>query len=572
MYPRPNFSVLLALSLALNIAGGNSDRDDRIQPDREYARDRAHMVFNAVHSAGRLWGSALYHNGFGFFPATVPMGTTFYHGSRSNDTPSSPEWLAFDIEHAENFARSFRSRRGRGFPGRPPQTKSSNGKVIGTGEIVPESEEYREELRRRSDDMILSTGDMETDVSDTTEGDDPVNFRGYLHTYQTSRELNVLVVDGMSAGKTSMGTLDSQDLLLRENNTSGKLDEWDRALDLCKLASEWGLDGFVRAEIGVEIIKCDFGNGLNLDSMIRTELHHKTMGGFRLAMFQWVRAVAERYDGVGADRLRIDFSSMVSGLFFPVNISSTMPERPDLKRLGAATLDELRDIKKYLKDILRQPRRFTVNWQGTADLIINRYSKRLALMAYKSLLLRHFVEEIESATLTWVDAPPTPDDVSVADQEATNRTADAIEQCRIHYLRPALSAKERWSAEDELIYTSFDAVLNMICQTLFSVRSRLLEASGSNLTDYRIKGDMDNNAELEKAIEDGRITIQELIDTLGWSIWKKPQPCAPDETSTIAMWPFGTKEDHWHPGCRAIDTVQHPTDTYWDLHLPRGNA
>ncbi|KAM0250261.1 hypothetical protein ACHAP5_002320, partial [Fusarium lateritium] len=547
-------------------------------PDRESARDRAHMVFNAVHSAGRLWGSALNHNGFGFFPATVPMGTTFYHGSRTNVTPSGPEWLAFDIEHAENFARSFRLRRGRG---RPPQTKSANDKVIGKEGIVPGSEEYREELRRRSDDTVLHAGDAEADISDEikgnegnegNEGNDPVNFRGYLHTYQTSRELNVLLIDGMSAGKTNMGTLDSQDFLLRENNTSGKLDEWHRALDLCKLASEWGFDGFVRSEIGVEIIKCDFGNGLNLVSVTRTELYDKTMGRFGLAMFQWVRAVAERYDGVGADRLRIDFSSMVSGLFFPVNISSTIPERPDLKRLSAATLDELRYVKEYLRDILRQPRRFTVNWQGAADLIINRYSKRLALMVYRSLPSRHFIEEIETATLTWVDAPPTPDDVSMADREATNRTADAIEQCRIHYLLPALSAKERWSAEDELTYTSFDAVLNLICQTLFSVRSRLLKASGSNLTDYKIKGDIDNNPELEEAIEDGRITIQELIDTLGWSIWKKPQPCAPDEISTIAMWPFGMKEDHWHPGCRTVDRVQHPTDSYWDIVLPRRNV
>ncbi|KAM0270352.1 hypothetical protein ACHAPA_003536 [Fusarium lateritium] len=500
------------------------------------------------------------------------MGTTFYHGSRTNVTPSGPEWLAFDIEHAENFARSFRHRRGRG---RPPQAKSSNDEVIGTGEIVPGSEEYREELRRRSDDTVFRTGDTEADISDEikgNEGNDPVNFRGYLHTYQTSRELNVLLIDGMSAGKTNMGTLDSQDFLLRENNTSGKLDEWHRAFDLCKLASEWGLDGFVRAEIGVEIIKCDFGNGLNLSSVIRTELYDKTMGRFGLAMFQWARAVAERYDGVGSDRLRIDFSSMVSGLFFPVNISSTMPERPDLKRLSAATLDELRYIKEYLKDILRQPRRFTVNWQGTADLIIDRYSKRLALMAYRSLPLRHFIEEIETATLTWVDAPTTPGDVSMAGREVTNRTADAIEQCRIHYLLPALSAKERWSAEDELTYTSFDAVLNLICQTLFSVRSLLLEASGSNLTDYKIKGDIDNNPELEEAIENGRITIQELIDTLGWSIWKKPQPCTPDEISMIAMWPFGTKEDHWNPGCRTVDRVQHPTDSYWDIVLPRRNV
>ncbi|KAF4999958.1 hypothetical protein FGRMN_2100 [Fusarium graminum] len=521
--------------------------------------------FNQI--ARRQWGSSLYHNGFGFFPATVPMGTTFYHGARTNVTPSGLEWLALDIEHSGHFARSFRKRPDRG---RPPQAEMETPEME---DVLPGGQEAREELRRRSENRdVYYTSDREDEVGELTDPNDAVNFRGYLHTYQTNREFNVLLVDGMSAGKTSMGTLDSQDLVLRENNTNHNMDEWHRALDLCKLATEWGLDGFVRMELGVEIIKCDFGNGLDLVSMVRTEMYNRTMGRNEMARFQWARAVAERYDGVGADRLRIDFSSMVSGLFFPINISSTTPERPDLKRLGAATLDELRDIKAYLRDMLRQPRRFTVNWQGVADLIINRYSKRLTLMVYEPLSLHFFVDEIEAATLTWVDAPPLPDDVSMAEREGVNRTADAIEPCRVHYLRTALAVKKRWNIEDELIYTSLDTVLGTICQTLFLVRSRLLEASGSELSGYKIKDGFEGNGELEKAAQNGRATIQELIDNLGWSTWKRPQPCAPDETSMIAMWPFGTKEDHWHPGCRSIDTFQHPTDTYWDLRMARGKV
>ncbi|KAJ4267230.1 hypothetical protein NW762_003332 [Fusarium torreyae] len=560
MVLKPSFGVLSVLSLALNGASGHNDGAERIQPSHEYARDRAHMVFNAIHSAGRQWGSALYHNGFGFFPATVPEGAIFYHGSRQNVTPSGPEWLAFDIEHAENFARSSRGRRRR----RPPQTRPPPGdKKPGKGKGPPEDQEFREELRRRSEhsEIDYDPGDPDDNA--------PVNFRGYLHTYQANRELNILLIDGMSAGKTKMGTLDSQDILLRENNTKeDEMDEWHRALDLCDIATKWGFDGFSRIEIGVEIIKCDFNSGLDLVSMTRTELIDNMIGNVGLGIFQWIRAVGERYNGIAGDRLRIDFSSMVSGLFFPINISSTIAERPDLMRLGAATLDELKDIKAYLKDVWQQPRRFTVNWQGVADLIIDRYSKRLALMAYESLPSHYFVDEIEDATLIWVDAPSLPDDVSMTEQEK-NRTADGIEQCRIHYLRPVLLAKKRWSLEDELIYTSIDTVLATICQELFSVRSRLLQASGSSLNDYRITGDRKDNPELNKAVEDGRVAIQRLKDSLGWSIWKQPQPCTPDEISVIAMWPFGTKEDHWHPGCRSIDVVQNPSDSYWNVHVPR---
>ncbi|KAF5017435.1 hypothetical protein F66182_10639 [Fusarium sp. NRRL 66182] len=519
------------------------------------------MVFNAIHSAGRQWGSSLYHNGFGFFPATVPTGTMFYHGARQNQTPTGPEWLAFEVEHAENFARSFRFKYGRKpFPGvRPPP---GNGKP-GKQKVMPGAEMFREELRRRSEhELNNDRNEGGFDSSDLADDSPPVNFRGYLHTYQTNRELSVLLIDGMSAGKTSMGTLDSQDLLLRENNTDdGAMDEWHRALDLCDVAAEWGFDGFARVEIGFEIIKCNFSSGLDLVSMMRTELYDNMMGEHDLSLFRWARAVGERYNDIGGDRLRIDFSSMVSGLFFPINISSTNAERPDLLRLGAATLDELKDLKAYLKDVVHQPRRFTVNWQGVVDLVVSRYSKRLAFMTWESLSWHYFIDEIEAATLTWVDAPRQPDDVALTEQEL-NRTADAIERCRTHYLRPALLAKKRWSLEDELIYTSIDAVLGNICRELFSVRSRLLEASGSSLNDYKIKGSKDKT-ELNNAVEKGRSAIKGLVESLGWSVWTQPQPCPPDEMPFIAMWPFGAEEDHWHPGCRSIDQIQHPANTYW---------
>ncbi|CZR48274.1 uncharacterized protein FPRO_12884 [Fusarium proliferatum ET1] len=566
MVPKASFGVLGVLALASGVASGR----EGIQPEHEYAKERAHMVFNAIHSAGREWGSALYHNGFGFFPATVPEGTIFYHGSRQNVTPTGPEWLAFDIEHAENFARSFKYRPGGRHPGAPPGPPPGKKKPDADKGQTGENED-RQELRRRSEYIKTGTGNDPLDkVADTKGDDDPVVVRGYFHTYQTNRDLKVLVIDGMSAGKTDMGTLDSQDLVLRENNTNrGSMDEWNRANDLCKLASEWGIDGFVRIEIGIEIIKCDFGESLDLVSMMRTELMDRILGKSGLATFQFVRAVGERYDGVGANRLRIDFSSMVSGLFFPINISSTVVGRPDLKRLGSATLEELKDVKAYLDNVLRQPRRFIVDWQGVTDLIMARYSKRLALMVHEPLQSQYFIDEVEAATLTWYNAPPSPDDNSMADQREVNRTADAIEQCRVHYLRPALKARQQWSFEDELIYTSLDAVLGTICQTLFLVRNALLEASGSDLDEYRIRLDNENDTEMEKAISSGRAVIRALMSDLGWSTWKKPQPCQPDEVNTIAMWPFGTKEDHWHPGCRSIETVQQPGDRYWWNRRPR---
>ncbi|EKJ69884.1 hypothetical protein FPSE_09907 [Fusarium pseudograminearum CS3096] len=548
MVPKTSFGALSLL--LLQFASGNENENaERTQPDLKYAEDRAHMVFNEIHSAGRLWGSSLYHNGFGFFPATVPAGTMLYHGSQYNVTPSGLEWLAFDIEHSENFARSFRLKPGEGPPPSVPlpdkdKSEQDDG-LLSEGSLS-------EELRRRSERSTRENPPIRYNNKD-----EDVNIRGYLHLYQTTRDLNLLLIDGMSAGKTHMGTLDSQDLVLRANkDASEKMGERSRARELCELAAKWGLDGFVRMEIGVEVIKCDFRKDLDLVNVMRTEVRDDIMEDKGMDAFQWIRAVAERYDGIGADRLRIDFSSMISGLFFPINISNTNPKRPDLKRLGAATPKELNDIKVYLKGVLSQPRRYTVNWQGVVDLIVSRYSRRIALMAYKRLPSHYFINEVEGATMTWYDAPTSPDDATLTEEGSINRTADAIEECRVHYLRPALLVKEKWSMEDRLIHASLETVLGTICNTLYSVRRYILQAS---------ERDGDHDAELEKAVQHGRVAMQELMGELGWTTWRKPQACAPDELSVIAMWPFGTKEDHWDPGCRSIDTVQHPNGTYWDV-------
>ncbi|KAF4977402.1 hypothetical protein FZEAL_6066 [Fusarium zealandicum] len=561
MVPKPPLGALCALSLALSVASGLSNNAERIQPNHEHAINRANMVFNAIHSAGRQWGSSLYHNGFGLFPAIVPQGALFYHGARQNVTPPGPEWLAFEIEHAENFATSIKSRPGKGRV-RPPPKDDKPGK-----QKPMAGEEFREELRRREDQTFNMDGD---DLNDEDGPHKTENYRGYLHTYQANRDLNVLLVDGMSAGKTAMGTLDTQDLLLRENTTShdvGGWDEWRRALDLCDIATEWGYDGFVRVEIGFEIIHCNFSMGVDLVSMTRTEMPEDWIGKQEMSPFQWARAVAERYNDIGGDRLRIDYSSMVSGLFFPINISSSDVDRPDLLRLGAATLGELKDIKAYLKDIATQPRRFTVNWQGLVDLIVSRFNKRLVSMAYESLPSRHFIGEIEGATLTWVDAPALPDDVTLAQVDEVNGTAEAIERCRKHFLRPALLAKERWSREDDLIHTSIDTVMKTICRDIFSVRSRLLEASGSSSSGYRINREYADERKMDDAVQAGRVAVQQLVNILGWTTWKQSQPCAPDEVLFIAMWPFGEEEDHWNPGCRSVEQIKHPSNSYWNRHF-----
>src|SRR3989337_57534 len=76
-----------------------------VEAHKTHAHDNAPQIFNALHSSLRQWGSSLQHNGMSFFPASIPEHTLLYHGTGSPTPPEGMEWLAFEIEHAQMFAR-----------------------------------------------------------------------------------------------------------------------------------------------------------------------------------------------------------------------------------------------------------------------------------------------------------------------------------------------------------------------------------------------------------------------------------------------------------------------------------
>jgi hypothetical protein len=84
----------------------------------------------------------------------------------------------------------------------------------------------------------------------------------FLHTAVTSKSLNLLYFDGESATLTATGSLDSQTVLLRRQIELDPSDEFTynetaRGEELCTLAQELRLDGFMRMNAGFEILACD---------------------------------------------------------------------------------------------------------------------------------------------------------------------------------------------------------------------------------------------------------------------------------------------------------------------------
>ncbi|KKY31587.1 hypothetical protein UCDDA912_g08451 [Diaporthe ampelina] len=409
--------------------------------------------------------------------------------------------------------------------------------------------------------MVDEPSDESSDAVDDTEGQG-----GWLHTYRTTRPLRYLYVDGMSGGKTSMGTLDTQDYLLRGDKTTsytldkpphmgkragGPMDERRRAFELCEMCYYWDLSGIIRMEAGFEIIHCDFRDGLEQVQALqrpdpRDGDHGPGRGGFS-GNFEFMRALSERYQGIGSSRTAVDFSSMVSAFFYPVNLTNPDPKRPDLPRLASVTDAQLAAIKADLNRVISEKRdgyNRTVDWQDVTDLIVSRYADRLKYMAEKVSSASQLLEEINHLLTVYIDySSKDPDQTPYAINRCTNFYLDGIS--------PQTNA-------DQLIHAAVKSVTSEICSRLFGAREILIDRSR--------KSD-----ELEAvALSDAMHTIRSLMEYLGWARFKRCSQCDVDEVCLIPMWPFGTKEDYESPRCANSSSIGGGGENYWGGFGPPG--
>jgi hypothetical protein len=457
-----------------------------------------------------------------FFIASVPNNTLLYHGTHTQEPILGMEWLAFEIEHAEVFART----RGPGGPGRRPPGEGGPGDG---GRRPPPGE------GPRGYGPPPPFGETKHASGTAAEGD------GYLHIYKTKKPLSkLLYLDGMSAGKTSMGTLDTQDYVLCNLSSGasppgrgGPMGDFTRALQMCELGVEYGVEGIIRMEAGFELILCNFTTGLDLLQAVQRPKGNGDEAFNELGQFEYMRGISARYDGITAGRVKVDYSSMVSAFFYPLNLTNPDAEHSELPRLP---VDDKVGLLRLKDDVLDEisittGKEESVDWQGVVDMIISRYADRLQFLASNTSTQKAMLSEINFLLSVFIDYKNTDLDL-------------AIEKCAAHYLLPiTLSTKP-----DFLIHAAISTVSNKICSTLFDVRSLLL-ADGS---------------EGEAATEKAKNEIKALIEYLDWSTWKRCGKCAYDEVCFVAIWPWGGVEDHFAPGCVKNDHLASRRG-YWNF-------
>ncbi|KAI0145765.1 hypothetical protein F4776DRAFT_660644 [Hypoxylon sp. NC0597] len=496
--------VLATGSLVRSSAGSSQS----FGPTLDSARKNGLQIFNAVHNAMREFGSALHHNGMSLFPAVIPEGVLLYHGTHTREVPKGFEWLAFEIEHAENFAggRWRRPNRTDGEPHPGPPRFGMN--------------------------MPLQVEDGPPKYPPFQPG------KGHLHIYQAERPLNVLYIDGTAAGKTDMGTVDTQDILLAGNMSRVPMDDWKRADDLCALGKKWNIDGFIRMEPGFEVIYCNFTDGLRLISANQRPGADEpgSVDNMWITSFEWARAAAQRYNGIGSERVLLDYSSMVSAFFYPINLTNPDPKRPELPRLLGASSEEMDVVREHVARSMARSvssGQIPVNWQGVTDMVVTRYNKRLPLIAQTDSI-EIIRSEVNGLLNIYIDYSE-PDDGFAA----------AHRRCAEFYLQPV----QPRTPEDELIYAAFENTTATICEALFRARQLVVE---------------DSDIDEPDAIAAAKHIISDLMEKLRWSDWKECGRCQPDEVCFVAMWPMGNVEDHYNPTCRNFTDIG-GRHNYWRL-------
>jgi len=536
-------------------------------PSPTAALQHANYIFNAVHHAMRQWGSSLDHNGMSVFFATVPADTEFYHGTSSAWPINGTQWLAFEPEHALNFANCRRP--GKGGPP-PPGRYPSRRERPSPNDIhartstdrdwpVQTSTENLDLLYSPSHNQQIPLADLEISLGSADrlraqQGGNPkdhaTNYSpsksyeepcaGYLHTYRTSRELRLLYVDGQSAAKSDKGTLDVQDLILRDpasdqqstdqkpgRGPGGPPGDSKRALALCNSAEqEWEgkIDGILRMEAGFEIILCSFEGNLDVVSIKEQKVRQGGGPGSRDSgdQLSYYQAVAARFDSIGGNRVSVNYDSYISAYAYA---NATYMNDAGLPRVvnDSASTEAIRQDVRIMLTTAPAITLEAVDWQAITDMIVGRYANRIASLANGNILSKAELQAgLNRSMRPFIDY-------------SNRSTAAEVARCAEQFLSPAAIASNTTAA------IAVKATHERICQTLSDAAQA--ETLGECLS-----------------------VVRGLSDWLAWTTWKKCTGCQVDEVCMIPIWPWGSKKDREQPRCSNMSDDQH--GDYWGGFKP----
>lgn len=492
------------------------------QGELEAIKHDAFFIFNSLLHLLRQWGTTLAPNGFSFTFGTIPAHTLLYHGRKDSSPPASPEWLAFQ-----------------------PQ---------------------------------MSLGIMLSNWGET-----------YLRVYSSTRLLKILYIDGMSAALTDTGTLDSQSILLHGKIDTGWGSIWDeykRAGELCAWAAPLGIEGFVRANAGFELLWCDFQHttGLELVQTLNVTDWWTLMTGEEIVdppwghgppcspggnhsgtpcrlprwthrdpseyfpSWDWLRSATELYAGMGEDRVLLDTSKLITA-YGEVGLSHLFTSA-DMSTHRLVNISEAA-VQRYRANIadLSMMKGSGIDWRKIADGLTTRYNQRLPEIG------RHLVNGTMNALKTarlvaigllmpFVELP--------ANSTHSILTPTNRQRCTRAFTSTIRSAKgQMLSHTEKKLLITIETVHAEICGFVlefYHAFHDLVPRERSEPPDAQAALTSANH-EWKQLAREWHKRLSQLLARLDWKVWRGCRKvCEPNEICYLPVWPLGKRDGQRYPG------------------------
>ncbi|KAI0415329.1 hypothetical protein F5X98DRAFT_365278 [Xylaria grammica] len=433
-----------------------------------------------------------------------------------------------------------------------------------------------------------------------------------IHTLASTRPLRVLYFDGQSATLTETGTLDSQMAILGGEVPSVPAynhiyDENQRALELCALVDDLGIDGVVRMNAGFEILLCNwpqsgvehlFASNLTLpgnrerkmDKSLPNDPNRQPPLGFGNAFgeqgsFEWLRSATWHYGNYGQGgpafgHVNLDLCTMVS--FYDPELTSlgslhygriignqTFQNGWGLRRghrLVGLSSHDVKTVRSRVRENIRGSKCSGIEWAVLAESIVSQHKTRLLDISEtlgshqpaSSIVTR--IHELSHAILyAYIEYPFA----------ATRRSADEVEALTVSRCSSVYTSKVNpsgLSKSEVVLYHSINVVLSRLCSSEWD----LLKWSEKYTT--RLLGERDDidPSRVQREIDDKQKLVDSLLAWIGWDNWSQCEAqCLADQLCAIPTWPVVYAPGFPQGGIYAVNNTKTSTQDLAEFWRPK---
>ncbi|KAI9435521.1 hypothetical protein H4582DRAFT_1817493, partial [Lactarius indigo] len=466
-----------------------------------------HLIFNSVSGLLQRWSNALHRNGHSLVPVTIPKGTMLYHGRVDPQMPVSPDWVAFDFEHAYLFCRQ-------------------------SCQMV--SLQAKRDLR-----LVYFDGLSAAKMKDGTLDSQDVLLWGRPRPDKFYSEFER--IEGLCDWGKPLG-LDG--FVRMEFNFEAMICD----LDLLEVVSFVDLIPLNPTTIPGRLPGIPISNHLARSSQAPIPLAYR-------------RGVVEAYlSGIwhdrapGETRLRPDYSGLVT--FYDPSLSSLVEARYGKDRLhlrleGISALDAER-VRAELQTVLTREKDVGsgIDWGSVVQIVTDRYANHLEYLRFllspntttfadsreRAAVAREQLFVMLAPYITAASIPerlPASADLSWAVPVAQRCTTAQTSHIPLGTLTP----------QEARIHAAVENTLHEICRRLVLVWAEFFDVEAADV------------ARATEASEMAHGHISDLMAWLDWSVWVRCEPgCGLGEFCYSPSWPYFEEDDPFDltPRCRSF--------------------